>query len=344
MAVVPTHAPPHLVLASQSPQRKKLLTWLLRRSFTVLSPAVDETPKPHETAVDLTRRLAALKAEACLHRAAHNNPVVIAADTVISMGGKIYGKPHSDSDGMDTLKHLSGKCHNVVTGVCIRSKQQQKLQHSVTQVWFRPLQPQDYDNPKARSEAINSAGAYAIQGYGGNFVTKFKGSLSGIIGLPVTTTANLLSNFAVATQSLTMTVDNQEDLMVEKTLIHTDKAPAAIGPYSQGIDAGPLLFLSGQIGMHPDTMELVSSDVAAQTHRTLENLAAVAKAGGGSLQDAVKLTVWLVDLNHFQVVNKIMAEYFNEPMPARACVEVSALPKGAKVEIEAVLKSSSPAT
>ena len=119
--------------------------------------------------------------------------------------------------------------------------------------------------------------------------------------------------------------------------VHSDSAPAAIGPYSQAIKAGPLVFLSGQIPLDPKSMEIVSDDVAAQTHQVFKNLIAVAGAAGGSLSNAAKLTIYLIDLGDFAVVNKIMAGYFSEPYPARATIQVSALPKGSAVEIDAIL-------
>ena len=119
--------------------------------------------------------------------------------------------------------------------------------------------------------------------------------------------------------------------------VHSDTAPAAIGPYSQAIKAGSLVFLSGQIPLDPQSMEIVSGDVAAQTHQVFKNLIAVAEAAGGSLSNAVKLTIYLTNLGDFTVVNEIMAGYFSEPYPARATIQVSALPKGSSVEIDAVL-------
>ena len=119
--------------------------------------------------------------------------------------------------------------------------------------------------------------------------------------------------------------------------VHSDSAPAAIGPYSQAIKAGPFVFLSGQIPLDPKSMEIVSDDVAAQTHQVFKNLIAVAGAAGGSLSNATKLTIYLIDLGDFAVVNKIMAGYFSEPYPARATIQVSALPKGSAVEIDAIL-------
>ncbi|PCI77476.1 MAG: reactive intermediate/imine deaminase [SAR86 cluster bacterium] len=119
--------------------------------------------------------------------------------------------------------------------------------------------------------------------------------------------------------------------------VHSDTAPAAIGPYSQAIKVGSLVFLSGQIPLDPESMEIVSDDVAAQTHQVFKNLIAVAEAAGGSLSNAAKLTIYLTDLGDFAVVNEIMAGYFSEPYPARATIQVSALPKGSAVEIDAVL-------
>lgn len=125
--------------------------------------------------------------------------------------------------------------------------------------------------------------------------------------------------------------------MSEKTTIQTDAAPAAIGPYSQAVKTGSLVFLSGQIPLEPTTMEVVEGDISAQTHQVFLNLTAVAEAAGGSLKNAVKLTIYLTDLGQFATVNEIMAGYFEEPYPARATIEVSALPKGVDVEIEAIL-------
>jgi reactive intermediate/imine deaminase len=119
--------------------------------------------------------------------------------------------------------------------------------------------------------------------------------------------------------------------------IHSDQAPAAIGTYSQAVRAGNLVFLSGQIPLDPATMELVPGDVAAQTRRVFDNLTAVAEAAGGSLADLVKLTVYLKDLGNFQTVNTVMADYFKEPYPARAALGVADLPRGAAVEVEAVM-------
>jgi len=122
-----------------------------------------------------------------------------------------------------------------------------------------------------------------------------------------------------------------------KAAIHTDNAPAAIGTYSQAIDASGLVFLSGQIPLDPATMEVVNGDFEARARRVFDNLAAVAEAAGGSLGDVVKLTVFLTDLGNFATVNAVMEEYFSEPFPARAAVGVASLPKGVDVEADAIL-------
>lgn len=122
-----------------------------------------------------------------------------------------------------------------------------------------------------------------------------------------------------------------------KQAIHTPDAPEAIGTYSQAMRIGQLVFLSGQIPLNPQTMELVDGDIEAQVRRVFDNLQAVCGAAGGSLAGIVKLNVFLTDMVHFPVVNKVMTDYFQQPYPARAAVGVSQLPKGAEVEIEAIL-------
>lgn len=122
-----------------------------------------------------------------------------------------------------------------------------------------------------------------------------------------------------------------------KQIIVTDEAPRAIGTYSQAVRVGDTVYLSGQIPLVPETMDLVEGDMEAQIRRVFENLRAVARAAGGDLGDLVKLNVFLTDLGHFPLVNHVMAEYFQEPYPARAAVGVAALPKGAAVEMDAVL-------
>ena len=125
-----------------------------------------------------------------------------------------------------------------------------------------------------------------------------------------------------------------------KQAIHTGDAPEAIGSYSQAIKVGQTVFISGQIPLDPDTMDVMDEDIRAQTHRVFNNLAAIAREGGGNLDDVVKLTVFLTDLNNFAVVNEVMTEHFNPPYPARAAVGVSALPKGVPIEIDAIVHLS----
>ncbi len=122
-----------------------------------------------------------------------------------------------------------------------------------------------------------------------------------------------------------------------KTIIQTDRAPAAIGTYSQAVKADNTVYISGQIPLDPATMEIVEGGIDAQITRVFDNLVAVSEAAGGSLKDAVKLTIYLTDLSNFPTVNEIMAKYFDEPYPARAAIEVSALPKGVGVEMDAIL-------
>ena len=125
--------------------------------------------------------------------------------------------------------------------------------------------------------------------------------------------------------------------MTNKKIISTAAAPAAIGPYSQAVQVGSFVFCSGQIPLDPTTMEIVSGGIEAQAVRVLDNMRAVAEAAGVQLQDAVKLTIFLTDLADFGIVNETMKRYFDAPYPARSTVQVSALPKGANIEIEATL-------
>jgi len=125
--------------------------------------------------------------------------------------------------------------------------------------------------------------------------------------------------------------------MTNKAIIHTDKAPAAIGTYSQAVKVNNTVYLSGQIPLNPETMELVDGDFAAQAHQVFKNLRSVCEASGGSLQNIVKLNLFLTDLSNFPIVNQVMAEYFEEPYPARAAVGVAQLPKGAVVEGDGVM-------
>ena len=118
---------------------------------------------------------------------------------------------------------------------------------------------------------------------------------------------------------------------------HTSRAPAAIGPYSQAIRAGSTIYLSGQIPLDPKTKELVKGDIRVQTRQVFENLAAVSEAAGGSLANAVRITIYLTDLANFSVVNEVMAEFCTEPYPARVTIGVAQLPRGAAVEVDGIL-------
>ncbi|MGR9099327.1 MAG: RidA family protein [Gammaproteobacteria bacterium] len=124
---------------------------------------------------------------------------------------------------------------------------------------------------------------------------------------------------------------------MDKEIIDTVQAPQAIGTYSQAVKVGHTVYLSGQIPLDPETMTLVEGDIAAEIRRVLDNLTAVAKAAGGSLENIVKLNVYLTDLSNFPIVNEIMGKYFDEPYPARAAIGVSALPKDAGVEMDAIM-------
>lgn len=124
---------------------------------------------------------------------------------------------------------------------------------------------------------------------------------------------------------------------MNKSVISTDRAPSAIGPYSQAVKMGDTVYLSGQIPLVPETMTLVEGDIGAQVHQVFRNLAAVCEAAGGTLQDIVKLNIYLTDLSHFATVNDIMTDYLAQPYPARAAIGVAALPKGAQVEMDGVL-------
>ena len=125
--------------------------------------------------------------------------------------------------------------------------------------------------------------------------------------------------------------------MSNRAVISTPAAPAAIGPYSQAVKVGNTVWLSGQIPLVPGTTELVSEEITEQAVQAFQNLSAVAEAAGGSLKNAVKVNISLTDLAHFAVVNEVMARFLEEPFPARACVQVVALPKNAQIEIEAIL-------
>lgn len=125
---------------------------------------------------------------------------------------------------------------------------------------------------------------------------------------------------------------------MSRTIIHTDDAPAAIGTYSQAVRVGSTVYLSGQTPLDPKTMELVPGGFEAQTRRVFENLKAVATAAGGTLNDAVRVGIFVTDLANFPTVNKVMAEYFTQPYPARTTIGVASLPRGSAVEIDCVLE------
>jgi len=124
---------------------------------------------------------------------------------------------------------------------------------------------------------------------------------------------------------------------MQRKVIHTDNAPQAIGTYSQAVQCDNTVYLSGQIPLVPETMEMVDGDMEAQIRRVFDNLSAVAQAAGGSLVGIAKLNIFLTDLGHFPLVNQVMADYFQQPYPARAAVGVASLPKDAAVEMDAVL-------
>lgn len=123
---------------------------------------------------------------------------------------------------------------------------------------------------------------------------------------------------------------------IEKEIIKTQKAPSAIGPYSQAIRVENLLFLSGQISIKPETNEFIDGDIEIQTEQVLKNVKAILEAGNSSLEDVVKVTIYLQDIKDFALVNKVYSKYFENSLPARACIEVSSLPKNAKLEIDAI--------
>lgn len=125
---------------------------------------------------------------------------------------------------------------------------------------------------------------------------------------------------------------------MSKSIINTSNAPSAIGTYSQAVKVGTTVYLSGQIPLVPETMEMVSDDFSEQAHQVFKNLSAVCESAGGSIQHMVKVNIFLVDLGNFATVNQIMSEYFQKPYPARAAVQVSALPKAAQIEIDGIME------
>lgn len=125
---------------------------------------------------------------------------------------------------------------------------------------------------------------------------------------------------------------------MSKAIIQTDKAPQAIGTYSQAVKAGTTVYLSGQIPLVPESMEMVSDDFEAQARQVFENVKAVCEAAGGTINDLAKVNIYLTDLSHFSMVNDIMSSYFNKPYPARAAIGVKALPKDAQIEIDGIME------
>ncbi|MFY8350370.1 RidA family protein [Pseudoalteromonas sp. SSM20] len=123
-----------------------------------------------------------------------------------------------------------------------------------------------------------------------------------------------------------------------KSIISTDKAPAAIGTYSQAVKVGTTVYLSGQIPLVPETMEMVSDDFTEQTHQVFKNLVSVCQAAGGEIQNMVKVNIFLTDLSNFATVNEVMSQYFHEPYPARAAIGVAQLPKDSQIEIDGILE------
>lgn len=123
-----------------------------------------------------------------------------------------------------------------------------------------------------------------------------------------------------------------------KTIISTDKAPSAIGTYSQAVKVNNTVYLSGQIPLVPETMEVVSDDFAEQTHQVFKNLSAVCEAAGGDINDMVKVNIFMTDLSNFATVNEVMSQYYDEPFPARAAIQISRLPKDVQIEIDGVME------
>ncbi|WP_133468045.1 RidA family protein [Paraglaciecola marina] len=125
---------------------------------------------------------------------------------------------------------------------------------------------------------------------------------------------------------------------MSKSVIHTDKAPQAIGTYSQAVKSGTTVYLSGQIPLVPETMEVISEDFEEQAHQVFKNIQAVCQAAGGTVNDLAKVNIFLIDLSKFAMVNEIMSQYFDQPYPARAAVQISALPKAVQIEIDGVME------
>ena len=149
--------------------------------------------------------------------------------------------------------------------------------------------------------------------------------------------SKIISIFLFTILLISILIFSQEIIKMTKEIISTENAPQAIGPYSQAVKAGNLMFISGQIPLDPKTGDLVSESIEDQAKQVLDNVKSICEASGNSLDDIVKISIFLTDLNNFSVVNDVMKEYFSEPYPARATVEVSGLPLGVNVEIEAIV-------
>ena len=139
---------------------------------------------------------------------------------------------------------------------------------------------------------------------------------------------------------LTISIFSKELNQMSKEIISTKNAPQAIGPYSQAVKTGNLMFISGQIPLNPETGDLVSGSIEDEANQVLKNIKSICEAAGNSLEDIVKITIFLTDLDNFATVNEVMKEHFSEPYPARATIEVSGLPLGVNVEIEAIVSTN----
>ena len=139
---------------------------------------------------------------------------------------------------------------------------------------------------------------------------------------------------------LTISISSKELNQMSKEIISTKNAPQAIGPYSQAVKTGNLMFISGQIPLNPETGDLVSGSIEDEANQVLNNIKSICEAAGNSLEDIVKITIFLTDLDNFAIVNEVMKEHFSEPYPARATIEVSGLPLGVNVEIEAIVSTN----
>ena len=149
--------------------------------------------------------------------------------------------------------------------------------------------------------------------------------------------SKIISIFLCTISITSILIFSQEPTEMQKEIISTENAPQAIGPYSQAVKAGNLMFISGQIPLDPKTGDLVSESIDEQAKQVLNNIKSICEAAGQSIDDIVKISIFLTDLENFAIVNEVMKEYFAEPYPARATVEVSGLPLGVNVEIEAIL-------